>query len=143
MKRTLILACAMTAVSGPALAENWNAFAHSATTAYLADIDSIMTTGDIVSIDMAAVPLHGTAGDYSYRIDTWQFKCAASLWRAPMSVEYGPDGSRTGEYPDDSDWSPIRAGVNSGTLKQIACDGARATPPTWPSIKAFIDAGRG
>jgi len=142
MKRTLILACAMTAVSGPALAETWNAFAHSATTVYMADVDSISTIDNVVSIDMAAVPLHGAAGDYSYRIDTWQFKCAAGLWRAPMSVEYGPDGARSGEYPDDGDWSPVRDGANSGTLKEIACDGARATPPTWASIKAFIDAGR-
>lgn len=140
MKRTIILACAMTAVSGPALAENWNAFSHSTTTAYMADVDSIMTLDDVVSIEMAAVPLQGDAGDYSYRIDTYQFKCSAGVWRAPMSVEYGPDGAKAGEYPDNSDWEAAHDGAISGTLKQIACDGARANPPTWPSIKAFIDA---
>lgn len=140
MKRTLILACTMAAISGPALAETWNAFSHSTTKAYMADVDSISTIDGIVSIDMAAVPRNGAAGDYSYRIDTYQFKCASSVWRAPMSVEYGPDGVKTGEYPDDSDWEATHDGAISGTLKEIACDGARATPPTWPSIKAFIDA---
>jgi len=142
MKRTIILACVMSAVSGPALAETWNAFSHSVTTGYMADVDSIMTVDDVVSITMAAVPLHGAAGDYTYRVDTWQFKCAAGLWRTPMSVEYGPDGASTGEYPDNSDWEPVREGGFSGALKAIACDGARANPPTWSSIKAFIDAGR-
>jgi hypothetical protein len=29
-----------------------------------------------------------------------------------------------------------------GFLKDIACDGARAEPPHWPTIRAFIEAGR-
>ena len=57
-------------------------------------------------------------------------------------VEYGPDGAEVDRYPDESDWVSARAGTIPGILKEIACDGVRANPPTWPTVRAFIEAGR-
>ena len=39
-------------------------------------------------------------------------------------------------------WTIARADTVPGILKQIACDGVRANPPLWPTVRAFIEAGR-
>lgn len=126
----------------PAAAETWHAFSRSANAAYMADVDAIEVEGDITRIRLAIVPLRSGAGDFSHTIDTYEFRCGPKQWRSPVSVEYGPDGAEAGRYPDDSDWSNARDNTVPGVLKEIACDGMRANPPTWPTVRAFIEAGR-
>ena len=140
---TTLLAGALTLAASPAAAESWNAFSRSPTAAYLADVDSIVVGGDgVTSIRMALVPLRGEGGDLSHNVDTYEFRCDANQWRSPLSTEFGPDGAEAGQYPDQGEFERARDGTVPAYLKEIACDGARAKPPVWPSIKAFIDAGR-
>lgn len=131
------------ALGGPAAAETWQAFSRSASNAFMADADSITSEGGITSIKVAIVPRAGEAGDRSHSVETYQFRCGANEWRTAGVVEYGPDGSETGQFPEEgAEWEPLRRDTMPNYLKEIACDGARAVPPHWPSIQAFIDAGR-
>ncbi|MCS6626412.1 hypothetical protein N0B44_26165 [Roseibacterium beibuensis] len=130
-------------LGGPAAAETWQAYSRSQNNAFMADADSIAAEGGITSIRVATVPRAGESGDLSHSIETYQFRCGASQWRTAGVVEYGPDGSEAGQYPEeDAAWEPVRPNTMPNYLKEIACDGARAVPPHWPSIQAFIEAGR-
>ena len=130
-------------LGGPAAAETWQAYSRSQNNAFMADADSIVTEGDITSIRVATVPRAGEAGDLSHSIETYQFQCARARWRTAGVVEFGPDGTEDGQYPEeDATWEPVRQDTLPRYLKEIACDGARAVPPHWPSIQAFIEAGR-
>jgi hypothetical protein len=131
------------ALGGAAAAETWQAFSRSANNAFMADADSIVSVDGITSIKVATVPRAGESGDRSHSVETYQFRCEANQWRTAGVVEYGPDGSEMGQYPEeDAEWEPLRRDTMPNYLKEIACDGARAVPPHWPSIQAFVDAGR-
>lgn len=136
----VVLGSAILGVTTPAAAETWHAFSRSANSAYMADVDAIVVEGDITRIQLAIVPLRGEAADASHTIDTYEFRCGQNQWRSTVSVEYGPDGAEAGRYPEDGDWLGARDGTIPGILKEIACDGVRAHPPFWPTIRAFVEA---
>ena len=138
-----VFGAALAGAATPAAAETWHLFSRSVNAAYMADVDSIVVEGDITRIQLAIVPLRGEAGDFSHTVDSYEFRCGPKQWRAPVSVEYGPDAAEAGRYPDDSDWLGARDGTVPAVLREIACDGVRANPPTWPTVRAFIEAGRG
>lgn len=143
MKFAVWLGVVAFALGGPAAAETWQAFSRSVNNAFMADSDSITVEGGITSIKVATVPRTGEPGDLSHSVETFQFRCEADEWRTAGVVEFGPDGSELGQFPeDDAEWEPLRRDTMPNYLKEIACDGARAVPPHWPSIPAFIDAGR-
>jgi hypothetical protein len=143
MKIAVLAGVIALALGGPAAAETWQAYSRSVANAFMADADSITTAEGITSIRVATVPRAGEPGDLSHSIETYQFRCDANQWRTAGVVEYGPDGSEAGQYPEeDAAWEPLRPNTMPDYLKAIACDGARAVPPHWPSILAFIEAGR-
>ena len=143
MKIAVCLGVIALALGAPAAAETWQAYSRSASNAFMADADSIVSDAGITSIKVATVPRAGEAGDLSHSVETYQFRCDAEQWRTAGVVEYGPDGSEAGQYPEeDAAWEPVRPNTMPNYLKEIACDGARAVPPHWPSIQAFIEAGR-
>lgn len=122
--------------------EDWGAFSRSAVKVYMADANSFKTTDDVRTARIARVPLAGQPGDYSYATDEIEFKCAAKQSRTVASTEYGPDGVQTDRYEEPEDWAPYTPDTRDAYLSQLVCDGSRASPPSWPSIKAYIDAGR-
>jgi hypothetical protein len=143
MRIAVLMGVAALSLAGPSAAETWQAYSRSANNAFMADSDSIATEGDITSIRVATVPRAGEAGDLSHSIETYQFRCAAGQWRTAGVVEFGPDGSEVGQYPEeDAQWEPLRRDTMPNYLKDIACDGARAVAPQWPSVQAFVEAGR-
>ncbi|WP_339915191.1 surface-adhesin E family protein [uncultured Brevundimonas sp.] len=145
MKTLLSLAAVTLAlVAGPAAAENWHKFSYNSTAAYLADVDSIAVEGDVTSIMVAKVPRTGTASDYHYSVDQFVFRCAARQVRSILNIGYGDDGAEMDRF-DDSDvpWDDVVRNSYLEFLKNIACDGARSSDSTWPSIRAFVDSGRG
>ncbi len=128
--------------SQSASAEDWHPFSRSAAKAYLADVGHI-GQGDVVTIRMARVKIDApAAGDYSHVVDEYEFRCGAGQVRTVASNDYGADGVAFDRYEEASPWEDIPARSLDAYLKALACDGDRAEPPTWPSIKAFIDAGR-
>lgn len=129
------------APAAPAATEDWNPFSRSGTRAYLADLTSLKT-GETVSIRLARAPLTSQAGDYSHTVDDYEFQCSAGQVRVVATTDYGPDGVQSDRVPQEAAWEDIPANSLDAYLKGVACDGARAEVPNWPSIKAFIDAGR-
>ena len=143
MRIAALLGLAALTLAGPAAADTWQAFSRSTNNAFMAEVDGIVIDGDITSIRVATVPREGEAGDLSHTVETYQFRCGARQWRTAGVVEFGPDGAETGQYPEEgAEWEPIRQNTMPGYLKEIACDGARAAPPHWPTIQAFVEAGR-
>jgi len=133
----------LAAGAAPAAAENWHPFSRSPNNVFMADVDSIAANGDITSVRVVTAPRHGTAGDYSHSIETYEFQCAVHKWRTAGSVEYGPDGVETDRYPEEgAAWEEVRPNTSPEFLNAIVCEGARANPPVWASIKEFVDAGR-
>ncbi len=124
-----------------AAAEDWNPFSRSAVKIYMTDANAFATTGDVTRVKVARVPLDSPAGDLSYAVDDVEMRCAAKQSRTVVTTEYGADGAQTDRYDTGEDWGPFTAESRDGYLAQIVCDGDRASK-TWPSIKAFVDAGR-
>jgi len=143
MKIATLLGLVVFALAGPAAAESWQGFSRNANNAFMADTDSIVTVDGITSIKVATVPRTAEAGDLSHSIEIYELRCGVEQWRTAGLTEYGADGSEFGQFPEeDSAWEPVRRNTMPNYLKDIACDGARAPPPHWSSIQAFIEAGR-
>ena len=144
MKRIWITVAALAAVATPAMAEEWNTYSRTAMRAYLADVASITPVSEgIVSIRAASVPLATPAGDLSHGEELYQFDCAGRRWRTAGAKDYAADGSADGDYPEENAaWEPLRPNTVPDFLKQIACDGLRSSAATFPSIRAFVEAGR-
>ena len=129
--------------AAPATAETWHPYTRTPNNVFMADVDSITVNGEITSVRVATAPRTGEAGDYSHTVETYEFQCGRSKWRTAGVVEYGPDGAETGVYPEvDAAWEDVRRNTSPEYLKELVCDGARAQPPIWASIRAFVDAGR-
>jgi hypothetical protein len=138
---TGVVAAALLAT--PVLAETWNPYSRTAARAYLADSDSIAVVDGVTSIRAASAPMNAAPGDLSHTRETYQFQCEAGTWRTAGLTEYEADGSEGETYPEEgAPWEPVRRNTVPDFLKSIACDGARAEGATWPSIRAFIEAGR-
>jgi len=109
----------------------------------MADVDSIVENGDVKSVRVVTAPRAGAPGDYSHSIETYEFKCASRNWRTAGMVDYGPDGAEAGAYPEEgAEWETVRPNTAPAFLSDIVCEGSRAQPPIWATIKDFIDAGR-
>ncbi len=128
----------------PAAAETWHPYSRTPGNVFMADVDSITVNGEITSVLVATAARTGDAGDYSHTVETFEFQCGErSKWRTAGVVEYGSDGVEVDRYPEEgAAWEDIRPNTSPDYLEQIVCDGARAQPPIWPTIKAFVDAGR-
>ncbi|WP_339930929.1 surface-adhesin E family protein [uncultured Brevundimonas sp.] len=144
MRTLLSLAlAAVTLIAGPAAAENWHKFSYSGTTAYLADVDSIGVEGDVTSIHTAKVPRSGPAGNYSHSVDLFTFRCAAGQVRSILSIDYGAGGDETDRFDDaEAPWDDVVRDSYLDFLKAIACDGARSSEGSWPSITDYVDSSR-
>ncbi len=123
--------------------QDWNAVSRSATRVYMVDVSSLKITGDMTSITLARVPLSAeAAGDQSHITVEMEFKCRAKQSRALAETEHDATGAVTGRYELGEDFTPYDDNSLDSYIATVACEGARGTPPTYPSIKAFIDAGR-
>ncbi len=133
----------LAAAAAPAAAESWHPFSRSPNNVFMADVDSIAVNGEVTTVHVATAPRTGTAGDYSYSVETYEIQCATGRWRTAGVVEYGPDGAEADRYPEEgAAWEEMRPNTSPEFLNNIVCKGSRAQPPVWPTIRAFIDAGR-
>lgn len=143
MKAAVWIGAAAVLVATPTSAESWNAVSRNQTKVFLADVDSISAQGEVTSVKVAAVLRTGEAGDHSHSIEIYQFQCAPGKWRTAGMAEHGPDGAEVDTYPEvDAAWEDLRADTLPDHLKRMACDGDRTAAAVWPTVAAFIDAGR-
>lgn len=142
MRAMMTLAAALAVVATPALAENWNRLSNTDRTTYFADVDSVTAIDGGQSIRVARVPRAGAAGDYSHEVEVYEFQCADSRFRTAGITEYGEDGAEIGAYPEaDGEWSRITRNSLPDILKGVVCEGDRS-PQVFPTLAAYIDAGR-
>lgn len=123
-------------------AQDWHPFSRSAVRIYMAEMKGMTTQGDVRRVTLAVLPVQGAAGDYSHNEEVVEFRCATKQSRSVASMEFGPDGALTDRYDDASDWDTYSPNGRDGFLSGLVCDGNVANPPTWPSIRAWVDGGR-
>lgn len=122
--------------------QDWHPFSRSAVRIYMADMKGLTTEGDVQRVTLAVLPVQGAPGDYSHNEEIVEFRCAAKESRSIASLEFGADGALTDRYDDASSWETYSPNGRDGFLAGLVCDGDRANPPTWPSIRAWVDGGR-
>ena len=123
--------------------QDWNAVSRSATRVYMVDVNSLKTMGDVTSITLARVPLSPeTPGDQTHVTVEMEYRCRAKESRALAETEHDATGAPMERFEMGEAFTPYDAQSLDSYVAVVACEGARAAPPTYPSIKAFIDAGR-
>lgn len=125
-----------------AVEQDWHPFSRSTVRIFMANVNGLTTVGDVTRVTVAKPPFEGAPGDYSYAEEVVEFKCALRQSRSTTETEYGPDGTQIDQYEDPSPWEAYSATSRDAYLAGVVCDGERAPAPTWPSIRAWIDAGR-
>lgn len=136
--RILSAAALIAALAAPAAAEDWNPFSRSSQYIYMADSDSIASVGADTTILVARAPMAKTAR--AYRIETYAFDCAGGRFRITRTVEYGDDGTETDAFDESAaEYESVPRNSLIESVKEIACDGNRAEPPTYPSIAYYLD----
>jgi len=123
--------------------QDWNPVSRSATRVYLVDVNGITVNGDVTRITLARVPLHPPSPvDQSYVVVEMEYRCGAGQSRAVAEIEHDETGAALDRFETGEDFAPYSPQALDGYVAAVVCDGDRATPPTFPSIPAFIAAGR-
>lgn len=123
-------------------APEWWVFSRSDQRGYLIDVNSVARTGDELTVRIARVPRQADPADYSHTEDLFGVRCAAREAHVDMSMDVLEDGEPTEAYATGEPRDAIRPGsLDEGAL-QIACEDRRPPGPSYPSVKAWIDAGR-
>lgn len=130
-------------VAAPAAAETWTRFSASEAVAYLVDQDMLIAVDGVVAARFARVPTHGEAGNLSYKIEELSVRCSDGQSRSTATISFGPDGAETDRETDDAPWEDTPSGGVYGAMKSFACDDMRPQGQAYPTIQAFIEAGRG
>ena len=121
---------------------DWWVFSRSDQRGYLIDVNSIARTGDELSVTIARVPRQADPADYSHTQEVFGIRCAARETHVDQSMDVFEDGAPTEAYDTGEPWEAIRpASLDEGAMN-IACEDRRPPGPSYPSIKAWIDAGR-
>lgn len=124
-------------------AHDWNTVSRSATRVYMADVSTIKTIGDVTGVTMARVPLNPLAPtDRHHTLVEMEFRCAAKQSRQLAETDYDDAGVAQDRIESGEDFSDFRPEGLDAYLATVACDGNRSAAKTYPSIEAFIVAGR-
>ncbi|WGM32382.1 hypothetical protein [Brevundimonas sp. NIBR11] len=120
----------------------WWIFSRGAQRHYLIDVNSVVKTGDEATVMVARIPTDSASGDYTHTLDQFGIRCSARQSHVVLSSEASEDGVPEEPYATDEPWEPIAAQSFDDAIRQIACEDMRPEPPTFPTVKAYIDAGR-
>jgi hypothetical protein len=131
-------AAAVEAPTGP----EWWIFSRGDTRAYLIDVNSVEKAGDDVTVSVARVPRDLAAGDYTHTVDRFGIRCRARQSHVVTSSDAFEDGIPGEPFTTDEPWEAIARNSLDEGIRQIACDDMRPEPPSYDSVKAYIDAGR-
>lgn len=128
-------------ISAPSGADWW-IFSRSDQRRYLIDVNSVARTDDALTVAVARVPREGAPGDYSHTEDLFGVRCAANESHVERSTDVFEDGEPTEPYVTDEPWATIPPDSLDEGVKVIACENSRPPGPSFPSVRAYIDAGR-
>lgn len=143
MKTTAIaIAAAVLGLAAtPALAENWHVVSRSSATVFMLDMESVTEAGGARTGVLARVPATGPADDLSYSAGEITIRCSANQSKPGVEVIYGPDGAEQERIDDGYDFDTIARNSLDSYIKDMMC-GGQESAQTFPSIRAFIEAGR-
>lgn len=123
--------------------EDWNAVSRSATRVYMVDVSSIKTDGGVTSVNLARVPLNPASPTArNYTVAAMEFRCSTKESRAVSETDYDEAGVALDPMDAGETFSPYVPESLDAYIAAVVCEGARAEPPTYSSIAAFIEAGR-
>ena len=125
---------------GPSVA--WGVFSRSDTRRYLIDIGSIARNGDEAEVMVARVATDTGAGDYTHTLDRFAGRCRARQIHVVTTTDVSAEGQADEPYATDEPWEPINPRSFDAAIHEIACEESEPQQPHYPSIKAYIDAGR-
>lgn len=123
--------------------EDWNAISRSTTRAYLVDVNGIKTAGGVSTVTLARVPLAPTTPtDLSYVAVEMEYRCASKESRSVAEIDHDASGAAQDRIANDEAFEAYNADSLFGFIGAVVCEDARAAPPTFPSIAAYVAAGR-
>lgn len=120
----------------------WWAFSRAETKHYLIDVNSVVKTGDELTVLIARVPTDTPAGDYSHTVDQFGIRCSGRQSHVVTSRDAFEDGVPGEPFDTEEPWSAIEPDTFDDAIREISCEDMRPQPPSYPSVKAYIDAGR-
>ena len=120
----------------------WGAFARDSQRIYLIDTAAVTRDGDVASAPVARVRREGEAGDYSHVLDLFEVRCEGNQSRLTSSTDMEADGESGEAYTSEEPWLSIRDGSLDGRVREVACGDMAPTGLRYPSVKAYIEAGR-
>lgn len=123
-------------------AAEWWAFSRGGQRHYLIDVNSVARNGDELTVTIARIPKDTEAGDYSHTVDQFGIRCQARQSRVTTSSEASADGAPEEPFATDEPWEPIARNSLDDAIREISCENKRTQPPSYPSVKAYFDAGR-
>lgn len=126
----------------PGAASEWGVFSRGETRRYLIDATSVQRNGDEASIMVARISTTSAAGDYSHTLDRFEVRCRARQIHVVSTTDVAADGTPDQPYATDEPWEAISPGSFDSAIHEIACDNAVPQPPSYATVKAYIDAGR-
>jgi hypothetical protein len=128
--------------AGVGAAATWGAFARDSQRIYLIDMANMVSDGDTVRATIARVKRNADAGDYSHIVDVFEIQCEGRQSRMMSSTDIEADGESGDTYEEAEPWSAIRTGAFDAQIHDMTCGDVVPAGELYPSIKAFIDAGR-
>ena len=120
----------------------WWAFSRGDQRNYLIDVNSVVRNGDELTVMVARIPKDTAAGDYSHTMDQFGIRCRARQSHVVTSSEAFQDGVPEEPFTTDEPWEAIARNSFDDGIREIACENMRPQPPSYPSVKAYFDAGR-
>ena len=120
----------------------WWAFSRGEQRNYLIDVNSVVKTGDELTVMVARIPKDTPAGDYSHTVDQFGIRCSARQSHVVISSDALEDGVPGEPFQTDEPWESIARDSFDDAIREISCDDMRPSPPSYPTVKAYIDAGR-
>ncbi len=126
----------------PAAAAAWGVFSRSDTRRYLINASSVLRNGDTAEVFVARVPAEAGAGDYTHTLDQFEVRCRGRQIHVLATTDVSADGQADEPYATDEPWETINPRSFDSAIYEIACEDSQAQPPHYPSVMAYIDAGR-
>jgi|GEM_PF-2832074 len=120
----------------------WWAFSRAPNKHYLIDVHSVVKTGDELTVMVARVPTDTPAGDYSHTADQFGIRCSARQSHVITTADALEDGVPGEIFNTDEPWETIARDSFDDAIREISCDDMRPAPPSYASVKAYVDAGR-
>jgi hypothetical protein len=130
-------------LASQAAAESWIEYSRSDRTAYIVNLDTLTPVEGVATVLIARVPVHGDVANLSHETEEVMVRCSDGQSRSGATVTHGADGAETDRYSEDTPWEDTPNGGVYGSVKSFACDDMRPQGQTYPTIPAFIAAGRG